>query len=184
MAFGFREIKSVVMRLNVMNIVSPGVACVLGFVLFVGFVFDNAAHAKDDNGPLLEIVEQSCSKACIKGRGDKAFCKSYCSCVRGRVKNLAERTDISKVLQGERQQVGLIHQCSGETAVEFFSQSCQKKCSGADQCTTYCACLKEKITKKRKFSEIGAFFIQLGKNDNGALGQLKRYEQSCSTKRP
>jgi len=136
--------------------------------------------AAQDDQALLEIVETSCKKSCVENKGGEAFCTSYCQCVNGRLTQLAKKTELAKILQDEKQQEIFVHQCSGETAVKFFSHSCREKCAGASKCNSYCSCLENQITNKRKFSEIGAFFIQLGKNETGATDRLKRYEKACS----
>ena len=154
---------------------------------FVGFVisclmfilpFAGPALAEADE-ELLHIVERACTKSCTEGRGDKKFCKAYCGCIRQTVQKRSAKVDIASLLKGERQQRQLIHHCSGETAVKFYEQSCRKTCKDVPNCDVYCGCLQDKITKNRKFTDIGAFFIQLGRNDNSAIGQLKRYEKLC-----
>ena len=154
-------------------------ACLLNFLaLPLGGV--SLVIAAEDDTALLEIVESSCKKSCVENKGGEAFCSSYCKCVNGRLTQLAKKTDLAKILQDEKQQETFVHQCSGETAVKFFAHSCREKCAGASKCNSYCSCLENQITNKRKFSEIGAFFIQLGKNETGATDRLKRYEKACS----
>ena len=142
------------------------------------FLLPTLAHGTE-NDPELTIVETACNKACTKGQSDKAFCQAYCRCIRSTVQEKRETSSVSSILKSERQQQLLIHQCSGETSVKFYAQSCRKTCKDAPKCEAYCACLQEKITKNRKSADIGAFFIKLGKNESSVVGQLKRYEALC-----
>lgn len=128
---------------------------------------------------LLGVVETSCKKSCLKKKGEKAFCTSYCQCIRGRVEDKAERSDIYKVLSEPQENKALISQCSGQTAIKFFSSSCRSKCEGAPKCSSYCSCMENKIKLRRKLSDIGDFFIQLGENQKSATNRLKRFEASC-----
>lgn len=129
---------------------------------------------------LLSIVQRSCQKACVEGRGQAAYCQKYCGCVRGRVETLSNGDDLASVLENTTQQQSLIQHCSGETAVLMFASSCRQKCKKSAKCDAYCACLETRISDNRKFSEIGQFFIGLGKNEEVAIGQLKSYEAACS----
>lgn len=135
--------------------------------------------AAETDVELIDVVERSCKKACVGGKGEQAFCSSYCQCVSNRVEDMASGSDISKVLSERSQQNALINQCSGQTAVKFFAQSCRDKCAGVPKCNAYCSCLEEKIQYKRKLSDIGVFFIGLGKNETRAVGRLKSYEAAC-----
>lgn len=152
----------------------------LAFALTGIFSFQAPSVSAAETEGLLSIVEQSCTKACVEGRGKAAFCKSYCGCVRGRVKALAGENDITSVLEDNNQQQMMIEQCSGETAVQFFSLSCKQKCKDAARCNEYCSCLEQQITGGKNFTEIGTFFIRLGKNEDQALSQLKGYEAACT----
>jgi len=129
---------------------------------------------------LLTIVEKSCKRACVGGRGEKEFCGSYCQCVSQRIEKLAEQSDITKVLQEQGQQDAVIKQCSGQTAMAFFATSCREKCSGVPRCDSYCSCLEGKVKAKQELSDIGSFFIQLGKNDASAVKRLEGFEAACS----
>ncbi len=149
-------------------------------VVFSVVSFSEQPLASEDRDELLSIVERSCHKACLDGRGREAYCNRYCGCVRSRVEKLSEDTDITAVLEKNSQQQTLIQQCSGETAVQLFSQSCREKCKGAAKCNGYCSCLEGKITENRKFTDIGLFFIRLGKNEEDAVGALKRFETVCT----
>ena len=152
-------------------------ACLICYLTLGG---PGTVLAAQDDKALLEIVERSCKKSCVENKGGAEFCTSYCKCVNGRLTQLAKKTELAKILQDEKQQETFVHQCSGETAVKFFSHSCREKCAGAAKCNSYCSCLENQITNKRKFSEIGAFFIQLGKNEASATERLKGYEKACS----
>ena len=155
-----------------------GLACfALLFAPSAGF--SSETSETDDQ---LTIVETACNKACAEGRGDKAFCQAYCGCIRVNVQEKSKQSGIAGLLRGEQQQQRLIHHCSGETAVKFYAQSCRSTCKDVPKCDAYCGCLQDKITKNRKPSEIGAFFIQLGKNESSTVGKLKRYESLCMAK--
>lgn len=136
-------------------------------------------HAKADE-ELLSIIKTSCQKSCIGGRGDEAFCTSYCQCVGGEIEKRSQSTEISKILKTTEQQDEVVRICSGETALGFFDKTCRAKCAGVPRCDAYCGCLAGKIKNGRKIEEVGAFFIQLGKNDTGAVERLKRLETSCT----
>ena len=138
------------------------------------------AFALEDKAALLSVVEQSCTKACLEGRGGQAYCTKYCGCVRGQVEGLAKDSDITTVLEKTDQQQQLIQQCSGETAVSLFASSCREKCKNSSKCTAYCGCLKTKITQDREPADIGKFFISLGQNEEGAVGLLKGFEAACT----
>ncbi len=133
-----------------------------------------------DKSALLGVVESSCKKSCVKGQKKQAFCSVYCGCVRGQLTQLTKQTDLSKILQNSKQQNQIIQHCSGETGIKFFSKSCQQSCNGAPKCKAYCSCLEAKITDKKNVSEIGAFFIQLGKNNTSAINRLKGFEAACT----
>ncbi len=128
---------------------------------------------------LLAVVETSCKKSCMQKKGEQEFCTSYCQCIRARVETTSERSDIYKVLSEPEKNKALISQCSGQTAIKFFSSSCRSKCEGAPKCSSYCSCMENKIKFKRKLSDIGNFFIQLGENKKSATNRLKRFEASC-----
>lgn len=142
-------------------------------------ILPTQSFAAETDKELISIVDRSCKKACVGGKGEQAFCSSYCQCVSSRVQDLATGSNISKVLSERSQQNALINQCSGQTAVKFFANSCRQKCAGVPKCDAYCSCLEEKIQYKRKLSDIGVFFIGLGKNETRAMGRLKSYEAAC-----
>lgn len=171
---GARKGKSQVMRLTFSGYLLGFFAAVL--VLTAGEVALQAAPEDE----LLSIVEKSCKRACVGGRGEKAFCGSYCQCVSQEIEKLADQSDITRVLQEQGQQDAVINQCSGRTAMTFFAASCREKCSGVPRCDSYCSCLEGKIKVKQDFSEIGTFFIQLGKNDASAVKRLEGFEAACS----
>lgn len=154
-------------------------SCTLCFIL--GLLTFNSALSKPSNetAELLEVVQTSCQKSCIKKKGEKAFCTSYCQCIRGQVKRKSENSDIYKVLSKPENSKTLISQCSGQTAIKFFSSSCRSKCDGAPKCSSYCSCMQNKIKFKQKLSDIGNFFIKLGENEKSATNRLKRFEASC-----
>jgi len=149
----------------------------------LGWHFAFAANDKSvgaDKSALLGVVESSCKKSCVKGQKKQAFCSVYCGCVRGQLTQLTKQADLSKVLQNSKQQNQIIQHCSGETGIKFFSKSCQQNCNGAPRCKAYCSCLEAKITAKKKVSEIGFFFIQLGKNKARELDRLRGFEAACT----
>ena len=96
------------------------------------------AHSTENNHELA-IVQTACNKACTKGQSDKAFCQAYCGCIRRTVQEQREKSSIGRILKSERKQQQLIHQCSGETSVKFYAQSCRKTCKDAPKCAAYCA---------------------------------------------
>lgn len=129
---------------------------------------------------LLTIIKTSCQKACVGGRGKEAFCSSYCQCVSGEIEKRSDATEISQILKTPAQQDEVIQICSGQTALGFFDQSCREKCAGVPRCNAYCGCLSDKIQDGRKLKQVGAFFIELGKNQSTAVQRLKGYEAACT----
>lgn len=129
---------------------------------------------------LLGIVETSCTKSCVGGRGEEAFCTSYCQCVKGEVEKKAESTDIASVLKTKASQDEVIQLCSGQTAMSFFEKSCRTKCEGVPRCDAYCGCLSGKIKDGQTIEQVGSFFIELGKSEAGTVQKLKGFEGACS----
>lgn len=152
------------------------VVSLIAFVLLTNTVFANPSVEKTE---LLAVVETSCKTSCLKQRAEEKYCTSYCQCIRERVSLKAKTSDIYKILSEPNTNKTLISQCSGLTAIQFFSSSCLKKCNGAPKCSSYCACMENKIKYKRKLSDIGNFFIQLGEKQKAATSRLRRFETSC-----
>ena len=152
------------------------VVCLIAFVLLTNSVFANPSIEKTE---LLAVVENSCKTSCLKQRAEEGYCTSYCQCIRERVSFKAKTSDVYKILSEPATNKALISQCSGFTAMQFFSSSCLKKCNGAPKCSSYCACMENKIKHKRKLSDIGDFFIHLGEKQKAATSRLRRFETSC-----
>lgn len=129
---------------------------------------------------LLGIVLSSCTKSCVGGRGEEAFCTSYCQCVKGEVEKKAESSDIASVLKTKASQDEVIQLCSGQTAMSFFEKSCRSKCEGVPRCDSYCGCLSDKIQDGQSIEQVGSFFIELGKSEAAAVKRLKAFEGQCS----
>lgn len=163
------------MLINYKAFVKAFIAFAFCFLSFTSVLAKSSTETKE----LLAVVETSCQKSCMSKKGEKKFCNSYCQCIRGRVELKAERSDIYKVLSEPEKNKVLISQCSGQTALKFFSSSCRSKCDGAPKCASYCSCMENKIKFKRKLSDIGNFFIQLGEKRKSATSRLKRFEASC-----
>ena len=151
------------------------VALAVCFLSFTSVLANPSTETKE----LLAVVETSCKKSCMSKNGEQKFCTSYCQCIRGRVEAKAARADIYKILSKPENNKTLISQCSGQTALKFFSSSCRSKCDGAPKCSSYCSCMENKIKFKKKLSDIGNFFIQLGEKRKAATSRLKRFEASC-----
>lgn len=152
------------------------VVSLIVFVILTDAVFANPSTEKTE---LLAVVETSCKTSCLKQRAEEKYCTSYCQCIRERVSLKAKTSDIYKILSAPETNKALISQCSGLTAIQFFSSSCLQKCNGAPKCSSYCTCMENKIKHKRKLSDIGNFFIQLGEKRKVATSRLRRFEASC-----
>ena len=160
--------------------ISQLVLALLSALIFIIFPGTKTVQAAPSETNYIEIIESSCKKSCVGGKDELSFCASYCSCVGRKVKSISKEIDILKVLKEPAQKARIANQCSGSTAVKFFTTACRDKCDGVEKCASYCSCIEKKVKSKRSIAQVGDFFIRLGKNDDEAKLTMQKYEQSCN----